>query len=143
MGQHTWFYKDIEVYHKVSKIYQELENYEREKDYGNSEFPELEQLENELNDLIDSNDAEYHDLFRTNKRNDDKTYYDGIITSREECFEFIENPNNHCSFANTYDYNEMQVTHNVLIRQDFHKKHTYKLLNEFWDKYPNGVIDFG
>ena len=58
-------------------------------------------------------DCEFHNLFRTS------CFEDVILTSYEETVKYIED--NNCE---TFDY-------------------TYDKLKEFFEKYPNGVIEFG
>ena len=58
-------------------------------------------------------DCEFHDVFRIGG------YPETILTSLDEALLFIEN-NNCQTYANTIDK-----------------------LKEFFDKYPNGVIEFG
>lgn len=50
--------------------------------------------------------------------------YSDIITSKKQCFEYINNPANQCYFK-------------------YYKKLAIKHLNEFWDLYPDGLIYFG
>ena len=66
---------------------------------------------------------EYFDIFKTNKRNLDNTYLNKIIKSKEECFDWIENPHNQVYFKDKIE---------CLIK-----------LDEFWNKYPDGIIVFG
>lgn len=58
-------------------------------------------------------DCEYHDLFRIGG------YPETLLHSYDETIKFIKE--NDCK---TYDY-------------------TNEKIKEFWNKYPNGVIDFG
>jgi len=65
------------------------------------------------------NTEEFHDVFRTNKRNKDGTYINDLIYSREDCYKWL--------FDN----------------KDFVYDMREKDLNEFWSKYPDGMIQFG
>lgn len=118
MGQHTWFYKNKELRELKITIYEKIE-YEGES-LTNSELLELEQ---KLMEIGESNETEYNDLFRTHKRNEDGSYTDDVILSKEECFKWLEENKEKVTF---YDYEE-----------------SLKLLNEFWEKYPDGYIEFG
>ena len=103
MGQHTWFYKDSAL------IYNE----DQSLDYESDDF-----------DFSDNNESEYHDIFRTDERNEGGTYIDDIILkSKEECIQWLKTHSHYHYFKSD---EEMW----------FH-------LNEFWEKYPNGGIRFG
>lgn len=58
---------------------------------------------------------EFHDVFRK------YGYPDDMLFSFEQTMDYINNPDNKCE---TYDYTE-------------------KTLKEFWEKYPDGLIEFG
>lgn len=133
MGQHTWFLKSKELYLKQQELYEQLNAHEDGEIWLDSE--DLYQLDSQIEDIDNQNDTEYHDLFRTGKRNPDGTYTDDVIYSREECFEWIDNPDNLVSFKHTvFDTGEQEEKN-----REFAIKH----LNEFWNKYPDGVIYFG
>jgi hypothetical protein len=119
MAQHTWFLKSKDLYLKQNELFEKLDKFETNDIYLSD--LELLQIETEIDEIDEQNDAEYHDLFRTNKRNKDNTYIDEVIFSRRECFEWINNPEN---LVEKFEY-------------------TIDALNEFWDKYPDGVIYFG
>lgn len=68
-----------------------------------------------INGELYKNVKEYHDSFRK------YGYPDDMLFSLEETIDYINNPNNECYL---YDY-------------------SIKKISEFWDKYPNGMIDFG
>lgn len=133
MGQHTWFLKSRELYLDQNKLYEKLDSFE------NNEIClddiELAHLNDEIEENYKQNEADYHDLFRTGKRNKDKTYTDDMIFSRKECFEWIEKQENLVSFRNNIFETDEQETEN--------RNFSINKLNEFWDKYPNGVIYFG
>lgn len=115
MGQHTWFKKDKTKYLKVQEIYKKLDDAECGREYLDD--LEINQLSNEADKMHNENEAPYHDLFRTNKRNEDGTYTDDVIFSKEECDKWIKD-------------NNIIVTYPDLLRK-------------FWEDYPNGVIYFG
>jgi len=117
MGQHTWFYKNKDLYDKKSALYKQLVKHEDGEIY----LDELEiiQLRNQIEEISDKNDADYHDLFRTGKRNPDGTYTDDVIYSEKECMQWIKD-------------NNIEITEISIER-----------LKEFWNEYSDGVIDFG
>lgn len=121
MGCHTWFLKDKELYLKRVEVRNKMELM-RECD-AEYDVVEYDRLFDEAFNLHLKNKTEYHDLFRTNKLTDDGDYTTDVIYSREECFEWINNRNNKVYFTDV----ELAV----------------RKLNEFWDEYPNGVIEFG
>lgn len=133
MGQHTWFLKSKELYLKQNELYDQLDKFENNEIYLD-EF-ELLQLNTKIDEIDDQNDAEYHDLFRTGKRNEDGSYIDDVIFSRKECFEWINNPENFVSFKKTVFETDEQ--------EKINREYSINKLNEFWDKYPDGVIYFG
>jgi uncharacterized Zn finger protein len=133
MGQHTWFLKDKELYLKQNKLYKKLDSFENDEIYLDD--LELYQLNSEIDQIYKENKADYHDLFRTSKRNVDGTYTDDVIFSSKECFEWIDKPENLVSFKNTMFETDEQERVN--------REYSINKLNEFWDKYPNGVIYFG
>jgi hypothetical protein len=133
MGQHTWFLKDKELYLKQNELYKKLDSFENDELYLDD--LEIYQLNSEIEDIDKENKADYHDLFRTSKRNVDGTYTDDVIFSSKECFEWIDKPENLVSFKNTVFETDEQERVN--------REYSINKLNEFWDKYPNGVIYFG
>jgi len=120
MGLHTWFLKSKELYLK-QQILEDTLGF-LELDDNCCENPEYFKLFQEIDDIEEENEADYHDLFRTNKRNDDGTYINEIFFSKKECFDWINNPKNEVYYQS--------------------KEDNLKQLNEFWEKYPNGVIFF-
>lgn len=117
MGQHTWFYKNKDKYLKMQELYEKAtkaENYEDGYDESDAH-----RFHNEANELFQENDSDYHDCFRTSKRNKDGTYTDDIIFSKEECDKWLET-------------NKETVYH---LDKEY--------LNRFWEEHPNGVIRFG
>jgi hypothetical protein len=131
MGQHTWFAKSKSLYLRQMELYEKIDSF----DEGLISLSDkvVAQIQQEIDDIDDANEAEYHDLFRTGKRNADRTYTDDVIYSKEECFKWIETPENFVSFG-FFGNDEAEAE-----RREFALKH----LNEFWDKYPDGVIYFG
>lgn len=127
MGLHTWFVKSKATYLELEELYEKLENdYTGEFSYG---------LQFDINVLEKENETEYHDLFRTNKRNPNGTYTSDTLSSLAETLEWIVNPENPVSFKNTVfdaDEQEAEYRENAIIK-----------LKEFWEKYPEGLIYFG
>ncbi len=120
MGQHTWFVKDRAVYEDLQKLF------EIEDRHESGEMPlndaELMELQRKQDNLHESNDAGYHDLFRTSKRLDDGVYIEEIICSEQECDKWLLD-----NAGTIYQHSE-----------EYEQR-----LSEFWRKYPNGVIYFG
>ena len=119
MGQHTWFYKDRKLYEEQQEIYDKLNAHEEGEIWLESE--ELLQLNHREDEIYRLNEAEYHDLFRTSKRDPDGCYTTDFITSQKDCKKWLED------------------NKDLISIEDW----GYKLLDKFWNKYPNGVIDFG
>lgn len=133
MGQHTWFLKNKELYLKEIELHNKLDDFENDKIYLDD--MEVIQINHQIDEIYEQNKSEYHDVFRTSKRNEDKSYIDDVIFSKKECFEWINNPDNKVSFKSVVsDTDEQEKTNREIAT---------KLLNEFWYKYPNGVIYFG
>ena len=133
MGQHTWFLKSAEDYLKVVELNVKLDQHDEGIIYLDD--LELLQINDEIDDIDDANETIYHDIFRTNKRQEDDSYINDVITSREQCFEWINNPDNMVSYKHVYyETDEQELVH---------KEEDIKLLNKFWDEYPNGCIYFG
>ncbi len=133
MGQHTWFLKNKELYEKQNRLYEKLDKHEEGEIYLDD--MELHQLNHEIDTIDNQNQTEYHDVFRTNKRNTNNTYTNDVLFSKDECFKWINNPDNYVSFKHTiFDTDE---------QEKLNKKIAIQKLNEFWDKYPDGVIYFG
>ena len=133
MGQHTWFLKSKELYLKQNELYEKLDKFENGEIYLDD--LELLQLNTEIDEIGEQNDTDYHDLFRTGKRNEDGTYTDDVIFSKKECFEWIDKPENFVSFKNTIFETDKQ--------EKINREYSINKLNEFWGKYPDGVIYFG
>ena len=117
MGQHTWFYKEKDDYLKMIELYEKVEKAENYQD-GYDEL-DAEAFYSEVEKLREENKADYHDCFRTSKRNEDGTYTDDVIFSKKECEEWLET-------------NKETIYH--LNKEG---------LAKFWKEYPNGVIEFG
>jgi hypothetical protein len=133
MGQHTWFIKNKELFLKQNELYEKLDAFEENKIYLDN--MELLQINAEIDEIDKHNRTDYHDLFRTVKRNEDGSYTDDVIFSKEDCFKWLEINVNTISFKHCYwETNEQEAKYKqeALIR-----------LNKFWDEYPNGVIYFG
>ena len=68
---------------------------------------------------LDDKEAPYHDCFRTFKREADGEYTRDVIYSKEECDTWLKE-----NAATVHDLNQERV-------------------DEFWEEFPDGVIDFG
>lgn len=114
MGQHTWMYTNYNAYKNREEI---LNWFENEELLVKEEIDIYDKAQSMLYDLLKSG---YHDAFRTSKRSEDGSYLeDVVLTSKEECLKWLEDNKD-----TIYD-----LYMDVLL--------------EFWDKYPNGCIDFG
>jgi len=122
MGLHTWFVKSKAVYLEQEELYKKLEN---------DTFDNLESytLGSEVDKLNKSNKAEYHDLFRTGVRNEEK-----ILSSLSETLVYILNPENNVSFKHTVFDTQLQELK--------YQEEALEKLQEFWEKYPEGLIYF-
>lgn len=130
MGMHTWFFKNKTLYDQREELYNKLDSYEN----GIINL-EIEQLNDQIDQIDEEGETEYHDLFRYGGRNDDGTYSYKIITSESECFKFLEDEKSLISFKMTvFDTDE---------KENEYRKYSYQKLKEFWNKYPDGVIYFG
>ena len=117
MGQHTWFLKDKDIFNQEQNIYKKLDKYESgEIEYDDTDYL---MLQKESMRLWDENKTEFHDCFRTNKRETNGEYCLDIIYSLEECDKWL------------LDNKELIYYLNL------------DSIQEFWFKYPNGVIEFG
>lgn len=127
MGQHTWFVKSKAVYLEIGELYKQLEeDYTGEFSYN---------LQVEIDKLEEENKTEYHDLFRTGRRNEDGTYIDVTLDSLVETLKYLLDPENKVSFKRTiFDTKEVELKY-----QD----EALEKLQEFWKKYPEGLIYFG
>ena len=133
MGQHTWFLKDKETYLKLNEIYDKLDKH----DLGEEWIDDMDRyhLESESTELYEKNQTDYHDLFRTNKRNEDRTYIEDVLYSYDETIKWIEYNKEFVSFSHTIFDSPEKIEEN--------KKRCFDGLRKFWAEYPNGVIDFG
>ena len=127
MGLHTWFVKSKAAYLEQEELYEKLDNdYTGEFSYD---------LNVEINRIEKGNNAEYYDLFRTSKRNEDGTYTSDILSSLAETLEWISDPENLVTFRRTVFDTQLQEL-------KYHEEALEKL-KEFWEKYPDGLIYFG
>lgn len=133
MGQHTWFLKDKEVSNKMNELFLKLDSHDEGEIYLDD--IELLQIETLLNSLDETNETEYHDLFRTDKRQNDGSYIEEELTSLKQTLEWIENPANKVSFKRVYSNTDEQ--------EQIYRREAIQQIHEFWDKYPNGIIRFG
>lgn len=127
MGQHTWFVKSKAIYLELEELYNKLEaDYTGEFSYD---------LQVEIDKLEEENKTEYHDLFRTGKRSGDGTYTDVTLDSLVETLKYLLDPENKVSFKRTvFDTKKVELKY-----QD----EALEKLQEFWKKYPEGLIYFG
>ena len=115
MGQHTWFYNDKNLYKESQLLWEKLDN-------PNLYLDDLEilQIENRLDEIDRLNKTDYHNCFRTSKRESSNGQYTlDVIYSRQECKKWLKD--NYDTIRN--------------LNQE--------CLDRFWNDFPNGVIDFG
>lgn len=117
MGLHTWFHKDRKLYEEI----QQLAFKETQFEDGEIWLDELDllNLENLLDELEAKNKTNYHDCFRTTKREPNGEYCLDVIYSKKECADWL------------------------LKNKEFIYNVNEERINDFWDEFPNGVIDFG
>jgi len=133
MGLHTWFYKEKELYEEYVALNDKLYAYEINEIYLDD--IEILQINHRIDEISKINDCRYHDLFRTHKRNSDGTYTNDVIYSKNECFKWLKDNREFVSYKNTVFDSEEEEREL--------KRTSYKVLNKFWNEYPNGVIAFG
>lgn len=137
MGQHTWFVKDKNKLFHISALNGKLIANANGDGLNGCYLDDIDirQISFEIETLSNENKTEFHDVFRTTKKNNDGTYLDDIITSRKECLEWIEN-NIDSIYFNGYN------NYNVAEKHKMFKQIAEKI-NQFWDKYNDGAIHFG
>ena len=126
MSNSTNFYKNKELYLKLSEIFDNVDSgiFVIDDDIYNN----YDKQDNE-NTL-----REYYNIFRTWKRDADGHDTTDIITSKEDCFKWLEDNDSFVS----YKYCHWE-TSDV---EDHRKAMCFQKLNEFWLKYPDGCISF-
>ena len=122
MGTHTWFVKSKELYLKAEELIDKLVLIE--SCFDKNTQSEILELESEIEYIEKQNESEYHDLFYINKK-----VADTIISSKEECFEFINN-------------NDIFYARSSFNSDDEAKEYWLSQLEDYWNKYPNGLIYF-
>ncbi len=81
---------------------------------------EIFQIETRIDEISLLNDADYHDVFRTSKRElNNGEYTLDVIYSKQKCDKWLEDNNQTVYYMNK------------------------EYLEKFWKEFPNGVIDFG
>lgn len=98
MGCHTWFFKDA----KLAEISDDLTD---------EEFQD---------NCVD----EFHNIFRYDVRNDDGTYSDKRLLSKDETLQFF-------------------IDEDEYIQWTRPKHKALNSIYAFWEHYPDGVIEFG
>lgn len=123
MAIHTWFVKSKELHLKSEELNDKLDLIESCLDKNTQS--EILELESEIEYIEEQNESEFHDLFRINNKKD----ADAIITSKQECFDFINN-------------NDIFYARSSFNSDDEAKEYWLSQLDEYWNKYPNGLIYF-
>lgn len=120
MGQHTWFFKNGDLYKEMVHIHEKLE--QKEEVLGELEYfddLEVKQLEKRSDEIWESNQSDYHDCFRTHKRESGGSYLTEVLYSKEQCDKWLIENENFLYYVNK------------------------ELVDKFWDDFPNGAINFG
>jgi hypothetical protein len=117
MGLHTWFYRDKNIYKESKDLQNKLDQFDNYEIYLDD--MEVLQLNHRLDELDKLNDSNFHDCFRTTKREENGEYTYDVIYSKSDCDKWLKDNKN-----TIYSMNE-------------------KRLNDFWNKFPDGCIDFG
>lgn len=133
MGQHTRFYKDQDKYNTIQELYKKIESHDSGENWLHDY--ELRGIEETIETLENEIETNYSDVFRSNKKESDGSYSIDVIYSEEACYKWIEDNKDLVSFAYTI--------FDSLEDIEKYKKRAYEILKEFWNKYPNGCIDFG
>lgn len=110
MGQHTWFYKSCKLNDEKLALY--------DKDDAQGGWLSEKDMVR-LDEIHDSNEAPYHDCFRTSKRERDGQYTLDVIRSKEDCDRWLRE-----NAGTVHELDQQQV-------------------DRFWEEFPNGAIDFG
>ena len=134
MGLHTWFHKDKKIYDEIEELYNELDKHENYEIYLDD--IELLQLNTKIDKLEDINKANYHDCFRTSKRevgNDEYTL--DKIYSKYQCEKWLDDNKDSVYFSSTIFDTPEQI--------EKYTKYGLEQIDKFWYEYPDGVIDFG
>lgn len=116
MGQHTWFCKSSALYKERSELYEKLGQHENFEIYLDD--IEVLQIETKIDEIEKLNETDFHDCFRTSKRELNGQYTQDVIYSKQECDKWIED-NKDTIYSMDKDY-----------------------INKFWNEYPDGVIYF-
>jgi hypothetical protein len=102
---------------KINELYAKLDKHESGEEWLDD--LDLQHIRYEIDELDEINKTDYHDMFRTSKRNADNTYTDDVLFSKQECDNWLEE-NSETIYYMDKDY-----------------------LDRFWNEYPDGVIYFG
>ena len=124
MATNTWFVKSKELYLKADELKDEMDLIE--SCYDKNVQSEIIAIESKIAYIEEQNECEYHDLFRISNNNEN---IDIIITSHNECLDFINN-------------NEIFYSRAGFDNDEKAKEYWLTQLEEFWNKYPNGLIYF-
>ena len=126
MGQHTWFVKDKDRHLRMNELWGMLFRYE----------DDIHILRTQIEEIEEENTAtlEYHDLFRTWKRDSEGCYIDDILT-KDTYLKWLEDNKDVVSFKHLFD--------DTAEMEEEYRVYSMKRLQEFFDQYPNGAIYFG
>lgn len=116
MGLHTWMYRDKDLFLEELELGEKLHQIETGQLLVKEEV--ADELYHRLCEISILNNTEFEDAFRTDKRNVDGTYTTDVIFSKSECDQWLID-----NASNIWYLNRAE-------------------LDAFWEKYPNGVIEF-
>ena len=126
MSISTFFYKNKELYLKLSDIFDNVDSGILVIDDDSYNNYDKQDNENTL--------REYYNIFRTWKRDADGHATSDIITSKEDCFKWLEDNASFVSYKNClWENSEVE---------DKRKARCFQKLKEFWKEYPKGCISF-
>ena len=120
----TWFLKSKYLYLKQELLYDRLEVI----GVTESEIESIEYEIDRIDDEIILEIGDYHNLFFIDE------YQDTILSSKEECLDWIGNTEN-VRFRNF-------VFEGKELNEDQNKKICLNRLDKFWESYPDGLVLF-
>ena len=126
MSISTYFYKNKELYLKLSEIFDNVDSGVLVIDDESYNNYDKQDNENTL--------REFHNIFRTWKRDADGHDTYDIITSKEECFKWLEDNASFVSYKNNcWETSDVEAERKAVC---------FDKLNKFWKEYPGGCISF-
>lgn len=160
MGSHTWFYnknnrtleeaKDLYV-KNLEKDTEFIKNILKDDNYGGYDWKEyyeemnIDNYEDFLNDQLKSNRNKINNINDLSEEQIYKSQTETSIYVNGKFYTMVEDF--HDLFRTNYNNTKLFSLEETLkfIKENNCSVYDYteKRLKEFWNKYPNGVIDFG